>query len=200
MYEAEFETVKRRVMDRLRTLPPSLSYHSPEHTLDVLEQCERIAQAEGLTNERQLFLLRLAALYHDTGYLHQYSQHEEESCRIFLSDATHLSLSEEDKNDIIHLIMATKVPQQPATLPERILCDADLDYLGREDFSPVGDKLRREFLHYGIIGSNDEWHQRQVQFLTTHQYHTASSRKLREPVKQKNLRSCRKGRIHRRKV
>jgi hypothetical protein len=193
MFEVEFDTVKRRVSEQLRGLPSSLAYHSLDHTLDVLEQCERIADAEGLTDKRLRFLLRLAALYHDTGYLQQYSQHEEASCRIFLSDTAHLNLSEEEKNDVLHLIMATKIPQQPATLAEKIICDADLDYLGREDFIPTGDKLRREFLHYGMVDNDTEWDKRQLQFLSSHRYHTASSRKLREPVKQKNISYCRRG-------
>ena len=190
MYEEEFEKVKRTVTHRLQRLAPDLTYHSLPHTMDVLEQCERIAAAEGFTDKRALFLLRIAALYHDTGFLTQYAYHEEESCRIFLADAADLTLSEEDKNDILHLIMATRVPQQPTTLAERIICDADLDYLGREDFATIGDNLRREFLSYGVVGSNEEWNERQCRFLSAHQFHTASSKKLREPVKQKNLAAC----------
>lgn len=190
MHDEGFEKIKLGVTGQLKNLSPDLTYHTIEHTLDVLEQCERIAAAEGFTNPRELFLLRLAALYHDAGFLHQYVQHEEASCRIFLSDAARLDLSEEDKNDVLHLIMATQLPQQPNTLAERIICDADLDYLGRDDFPHISDRLRHEFLIYHIIASNEEWHVRQLNFLKTHRYHTASSRKLREPVKQRNLQRC----------
>ena len=190
MNDEGFEKIKHGVTDQLKNLSPNLTYHTIEHTLDVLEQSERIAAAEGLTNPRELFLLRLAALYHDTGFLYQYAHHEEASCRIFLADSVWLDLSEEDKNDVLHLIMATQLPQQPETLAERIICDADLDYLGRDDFAPNSDGLRREFLAYRIVANNEEWHERQLSFLKAHHYHTTSSRKLREPVKQRNLQRC----------
>lgn len=190
MNDEGFEKIKLGVSGQLKNLAPDLTYHTLEHTLDVLEQCERIAAVEGLSDPRELFLLRVAALYHDTGFLLQYAHHEEASCRIFLADATRLDLSEEDKNDVLHLIMATQLPQQPNTLAERIICDADLDYLGRDDFAPNSDGLRREFLSYRIVANNEEWHERQLSFLKAHHYHTASSRKLREPVKQRNLQRC----------
>jgi uncharacterized protein len=190
MYEEEFKEIKLVVLHRLANLQPTLTYHSPAHTLDVLQQCERIAAAEGLTGQRELFLLRVAALYHDTGFLTRYADHEEESCRIFLADAVHHSFSEEDKNDVLHMIMATRLPQQPETLSERIICDADLDYLGRADFPTIGDRLRREFISHGIVANNDGWQDLQLRFLHAHQYHTASSRALREPVKQLHLQEC----------
>ena len=83
--------------------------------------------------------------------------------------------------------MATKLPQTPATLLEKVICDADLDYLGRADFFEIGDGLRREFLKQGIIKTNQDWDQLQIKFLTSHQYHTATSRKLREKYKQGNI-------------
>lgn len=124
MYEEEFKEIKLGVMRQLTTLQPTLTYHSPEHTLDVLEQCERIAADEGLADPRRVFLLKVAALYHDIGFLNRYADHEEESCRIFLADAVRHSFSEEEKNDVLHMIMATRLPQEPTTLAERIICDA----------------------------------------------------------------------------
>lgn len=190
MYEEEFKKIKLGVLQRLAHLQPTLTYHSPEHTLDVLEQCERIAAAEGLTDPHELFLLRVAALYHDTGFLNRYADHEEESCRIFLADANSHLFNEEEKNDVLHMIMATRLPQQPTTLAEKIICDADLDYLGRPDFPTIGDRLRREFLSHGIVADNEGWQDLQLRFLHAHQYHTDSSRTLREPIKQKHLQAC----------
>lgn len=194
MYEEEFKQIKQGVLHQLAHLQPTLTYHSPEHTLDVLEQCERIAAAEGLTDPRRVFLLKVAALYHDIGFLHRYTEHEEESCRIFLADATQHTFSDEEKNDVLHMIMATRLPQQPTTLAEQIICDADLDYLGRTDFLTIGDRLRREFISHGIVADDDGWQDLQLRFLNTHHYHTASSKTLREPIKQMHLQACRQER------
>jgi hypothetical protein len=85
--------------------------------------------------------------------------------------------------------MVTKIPQQPKNLLQRIICDADLDYLGRDDFELIGDKLRQEFLAYGVVKNDKEWDRLQLKFLASHKYHTASSQRDREPVKQMHLHS-----------
>ena len=186
MREQAFEKIKKNVLAKLNNLSPDLTYHSLEHTLDVLQQCERIALSEGVTDPEQLFLLKVAALYHDTGFLRTYSEHESKGCTIFLEDVDSMEFTEAEKNLIVELIMSTKIPQKPKTLLEKIICDADLDYLGRNDFFAIGDNLRREFLCFHIITNNEEWEKLQLNFLQKHRYHTQSSRQLREPVKQNN--------------
>ena len=186
MREQAFEKIKKNVLAKLNDLSPDLTYHSLAHTLDVLQQCERIALSEGVTDPEQLFLLKVAALYHDTGFLRTYSEHESKGCAIFLEDVDAMEFTEPEKKLITDLIMATKIPQKPKTLLEKIICDADLDYLGRNDFFSIGDSLRREFLCFRIVTNNEEWDKLQLNFLQKHRYHTQSSRQLREPVKQNN--------------
>lgn len=185
--EAVFGQIRARVHQRLEGLSPDLTYHDIHHTFDVVKQCERIAHEEGVTDEHRLFLLRVAGLYHDTGFLHTYRNHEEEGCQIFLTDAPSFGLDEEECAFVIRLIMATKLPQTPVDIYEQIICDADLDYLGRPDFFRIGDGLRREFLKYGVIQSDEEWSALQISFLSKHHYHTRSSQALREGPKQDNI-------------
>ncbi|WP_051189646.1 HD domain-containing protein [Daejeonella oryzae] len=182
-----FEPVKQNVLAMLEKLNPNLTYHCVEHTLDVLEQSLRIASEEGIDNDEELFLLKIAALYHDTGFLNTYALHEKNSCELFLADADQYKLSGAQKDIIVNLIMATQIPQMPKTLLERIICDADLDYLGRNDFFSIGESLRKEFLSYKIVNNDDEWNKLQIYFLQNHNYHTPSSQKLREPKKQLNF-------------
>ncbi|MDA0973125.1 MAG: hypothetical protein O2867_05255 [Bacteroidetes bacterium] len=40
--------------------------------------------------------------------------------------------------------MATKVPQEPKDHLARILCDADLDYLGGDDYDEIAGGLYQE--------------------------------------------------------
>lgn len=187
MSTSQFETIKADVFKKLEGLNSDLTYHSAGHTKDVLRQAIRIAEEESVTDEKELFILKVAALYHDTGFLETYANHEVRSCEIFLKDAARYGFNGRDCDLVTQLIMVTKIPQQPKTLLERILCDADLDYLGRDDFEEIGDKLRREFLVFGIVSNDSEWDRLQLKFLGNHQYHTASSRRDREPVKQHNL-------------
>jgi predicted metal-dependent HD superfamily phosphohydrolase len=92
---------------------------------------------------------------------------------------------------IKNMIMATKIPQSPHSLPEMILCDADLDYLGRADFEQVSDRLRREMMNYEIIKTEPEWNHLQVSFFEGHRYFTSSSQRDRNPMKMQQLEKLR---------
>ena len=181
-----FENVKKNVLNKLEKLNPNLTYHCTEHTLDVLEHSIRIAKEEGIKNSDDLYLLKIAALYHDTGFLETYALHEKKSCDLFLIDSEQYQLNDDQKNIVLNLIMSTRIPQKPHTPLERIICDADLDYLGRNDFFKIGETLRKEFLCFNIVNNDVEWNKLQLNFLQNHSYHTASSQKLREPGKQLN--------------
>jgi predicted metal-dependent HD superfamily phosphohydrolase len=133
-------------------------------------------------------VLKVAALYHDTGFLKTYKNHEEASFGIFLEDAPKFGFTESQVTEIQRLIMVTKLPQTPQNILEKVICDADLDYLGRDDFFTIGDTLRREFIRYGVVPDDAAWEALQMKFLTNHSYHTESSRILREPKKQAHIR------------
>ena len=79
----EFETLRQKVLGQLgKKLSVNLTYHSVAHTMDVLEKAVEIAKQEGVNNENEIMLLKVAALFHDTGFLEVYMGHEEKSCFI----------------------------------------------------------------------------------------------------------------------
>jgi len=188
MEENEFVGLKDRIIQTLSArLDPKLTYHSPYHTLDVLEQATRLAIAEGIKSQSDLRLLQIAALYHDYGFVSVYKGHEEVSCEIFMKEFKDAGLSGEDKKRICGMIMATKIPQNPTNLLEEIICDADLDYLGRTDFYIISERLKKEFLHFGIVQTEQEWESLQVKFFKSHRYFTKSSMQQRNPLKLQHL-------------
>ena len=83
--------------------------------------------------------------------------------------------------------MATKLPPKPVGLLQEIICDADLDYLGRRDMVPVSDTLYRELKVQGIIGSFNDWNKLQVKFLSVHQFFTKTARTMRLVNKEKQI-------------
>lgn len=85
------------------------------------------------------------------------------------------------------MIMATRLPHSPSSKLEKVLCDADLDYLGRDDFYEVGGRLFQEMKKHGIVETEREWNLVQKTFLESHRYHTAFSQSHREPKKQERL-------------
>lgn len=187
-----FSLLKSKVLAELdNKLNPHLSYHSRKHTEDVLQQTERIAISENISQPRILLLLKTAALFHDTGFVDKYAGHEARSCEILTEEMKHYDVDSTELSMMTGMIMATKVPQSPANLYEMILCDADLDYLGREDFPIINKRLKNELLALGLLQDSDEWNELQVKFLSNHRYFTNSSVRLREPVKQAHLLSLR---------
>ena len=90
----------------------------------------------------------------------------------------------QDQIDVIRgLIQATKVPQKPKTHLQQIICDADLDYLGGDDFHPIADKLKLELMERDIITSDVQWDELQVKFLEAHTYFTKTAIELRRANK-----------------
>lgn len=176
------------VLDQLRHLPADLRYHGRHHTLDVVQAAQQLAAAEGLTDARQLALLRTAAHYHDAGFLTTYQGHEAAGCQLARQVLPGFGYAEAHIELICRLIMATRMPQSPGEEPlARLLCDADLDYLGRPDYWPVSQSLRAELAARGHAYDERGWLELQEQFLSRHHYWTAAATRLREPQKQARL-------------
>ena len=169
-----------------RDLASDLYYHTVGHTLDVYEMAALFAERENIT-EADKKLLLIAALYHDSGYLHQRDDHEHRSCEIVRGVLPGFDYSQNDIEKICQIIMATKLPQQPHSLLEQIICDADLDYLGRDDFFEIGNRLYREMQAVGRIDNEDDWNKIQIDFLQKHHYFTNVAKTLRNTKKAENL-------------
>lgn len=168
------------VIGRLRRdLSPIYIYHNAEHTLDVMDAADRLARMEGI-DEADRLLIRTAALFHDTGYLEAKADHETHSQRIAREYLTRLDVDGSQIVAVERMIGATRVPQQPNDLASRILCDADLDYLGRDDYFPLAARMYAEFLHDGTVRNEADWLELQVRFLGAHRYFTASAQRMRD--------------------
>ncbi len=177
------------ILNRLETeLPDHFHYHNIDHTLDVYHAAANIAQKEHISEEDKRLLL-VAALYHDSGYLNQVKDHEKASCDIARKALPNFGYTNEQINSICAIIMATQLPQQPKSNLGEIICDADLDYLGREDFISTGDNLYREMKALGNISDKKAWDALQITFLTQHRYFTKTAVENKEPKKQENLRA-----------
>ncbi len=181
-YKAERHIM--RVLEK--GLSDKLHYHSIDHTKDVVRAVERLALMEGVTDEG-LFLLKSAATYHDAGFVEKYEKNEPVGARLAEEILPKYGYTERHINTIKELIYVTQIPHQPKNKLEEIICDADLDYLGREDFHEIADRLRRELKEHGKIQSDRQWDEIQVQFLSSHKYFTQTAISTRRVKKLKNL-------------
>jgi len=187
-----FQHAKQYALHRLeRDLSPNLLYHGIAHTRDdVVPAVERLAGMEGIQGD-SLLLLLTAAWFHDLGFVEQPQYHELISARIAVQVLPGFGYVSEQVGIVRWAILATIVPQDPQNLLEQILTDADLDILGRDDFMFHNGELRLELALFGKEYIDQEWYSRQLKFLESHTYFTASARSLRDAGKLKNIRELR---------
>lgn len=187
----QFRKVEKFIAALLKQhLSPALFYHDVHHTFDVLKSAARIAVSEKISKS-DLKLLKTAALFHDCGFIQVYNHHEEAGCRLARTHLPEFSYNARQIDIICGIIMATKMPQSPHNLLEKIMCDADLDYLGRADFETISPRLYKELLVLGLIKDENEWNERQTAFIAAHHYWTETCIREREPQKQVYLKKMR---------
>jgi predicted metal-dependent HD superfamily phosphohydrolase len=187
-----FEEAKQFILERLNhELPKDLYYHGLHHTIDVCNSVEELAKAENINGDL-LVLLKTAALFHDSGFIQQYINNEPVAVSLVEKYLPQFGYTKEQIAIIGKIILSTRIPQQPSNHAEEIMCDADLDYLGRDDFFQISETLKKEWLAYGIIKSEEEYNHKQVRFFDQHNYFTKTAKQIREPKKQKHLAELKK--------
>lgn len=163
-------------------LMPKLPYHNFRHAIDVYTAANTLSLL-GEVNYEDRFLLKTSALLHDIIVVPGLKDNEERSTEFARQYLPKIGYSPDQTEKIGRLILATKMPQNPNGFLEQVLCDADLDNLGRPDFFELGEKVRAELR----LPNNERWYQIQIQFLKNHQYHTEVARKLRNSGKAANI-------------
>ncbi len=167
-------------------LAPSYVFHDHEHTVQTVAAAKVIGDGFRL-NERDMLVLLLATWFHDTGYVLGSTDHEERGCanaESFLSG----KISGTDLTDVFGCIRATKVPQVPTSLLEQIICDADLSHLGMDTYWERNGRLRQEFvLTRNSVLSDPEWVDFEINFMLTHEYHTAVAQEMFNKRKAKHI-------------
>lgn len=187
MLERGYEVAKEYVSARLRAeLSPLYHYHELNHTLYVLESAQVLASQEGISGE-ELTLLKTAALYHDTGFLISHKEHEVLSVQIAEQELPGFGFNPDQIRQISRMIMATRIPQAPEDKLSRILCDADLFYLGTDLFQHFAELLYQELCATGALSSREEWMNLQVQFLSAHHYQTETAASMLDARKKQHL-------------
>lgn len=176
--------LRKQVLEDLKSdLPEELTYHGVDHTLDVLRVCNQYIRRENLPAEER-YLLRIGAVVHDMGFLKGPKNHEETGAEMASKLMRKLGFPEAGIELVQGLVLATKIPQSPQTPLQRIICDADLDYLGRKDYPEISQKLLMELRNMKVISTQEQWRELQIDFLRKHRFHTPFAQQYREPQKQ----------------
>mgnify|MGYP003576457972 CR=1 FL=1 len=145
-------------------LPPDHVYHNYKHTYQTVRACKQIANTYNLTS-RDLEVLLLAAMFHDTGYIETYQGHEEVSIRIF-NEFIKGDYPLEDIKRVEDLILSTKAGAIPDGTLQEILHDADYINIGKKKFVQRAELLRIEWERLLKKTYTDlEWAEIQLNFL-----------------------------------
>jgi uncharacterized membrane-anchored protein YitT (DUF2179 family)/predicted metal-dependent HD superfamily phosphohydrolase len=183
----QFESVHSFLLEKLETeLPREITYHTARHTRSVIQVAQLLAEKENV-DHHNLKILTTAALFHDAGFLRGHKDHEEISCEIAKEYLPGFDYDESQIQQVCRLIMATKLPQTPANQLESIICDADLHYLGTDEYFSISENLFKEFNHLGLVKNRAEWKKRQIQFFKSHRYFTKSAIEEYGDKKEENL-------------
>jgi uncharacterized protein len=188
MSNPDFEGAIDYAIGRLRSeLSPHYKYHNLWHTqhevMPAALKFARMCQAD----EADIQLLAVAAAFHDIGFIEVKKNHELTGARIVAQVLPDFGFSSSQIETIIGLILATRLPQNPRTMLEECMADADMDVLGRDDFVDRNRCLRDEMANAGNHFSDQVWLKEQLDFAQSHTYFTAAARTLRDEYKKRNI-------------
>ncbi len=167
-------------------------YHNIDHTIEVVEKVKEIGAGEGL-DEDELEIVILAAWFHDTGYCIKSEGHEEVSANYARGFLNVENYPPEKINEVVKCIMATRIPQNPTTLLEKVICDADLAHIGSDQFEIRNNLFRKEYeIYFGKELSEREWLEKSIEFFSQHRFFTEYSNRKYSTQKEKNIERMKK--------
>lgn len=111
----------------------------------MVKRSYEISSAYSL-GEKDVFILVVAAWFHDTGQLFGNPLHHEERSITLMKDFLEHKLKDTAIIDSIEgCILATKLTNIPTTFLQKIICDADTYNLGTGEFFTTDKLLKKEF-------------------------------------------------------
>ncbi len=167
-------------------------FHNIDHTRNVVSRSNEIAGHYQLS-DREMFILFVAAWFHDIGYLFvEPAMHEEKSVEVMRDFMKQNGLPDADIEDIAGCILATKAPRNPATLLQEIICDADTFHFGTKEFSKTNKSVYKELLHSNDQLNKEDFLVKSAEMLADHRYFTSYCRGLLHEEKIKNMKKLKK--------
>jgi len=189
----QYDELLQRVAEHVALLyaehpDPRLVYHNQKHITQTVNTVKKMSAWYKL-NERDHFIVCAAAWFHDAGFLcSETNDHETKSAALAAKYLQTLSLDETTIDEVSRCILATRLPQSAVSLPEQILCDADLFNLGTPDFKESNRRVRKE--HEELDGTKikgREWREKTINLLEAHTYYTEYCRLLLDETKAVHL-------------
>lgn len=171
-------------------LHKNLVFHNFHHTVYVVRGVRQISENLSLSDENKE-ILNLAAWFHDTGLIEVYLGHEEESKKIARRFLEENAYPEANILEVLACIDATKMPQEPQTLLEKVICDADMFHLALPEYFHLQRLLLEEFrLVMNKQCTDEEWANENLGFLNNHHFWTPYGQTVLQKGKDLNIKLC----------
>ena len=183
MPEALIELVYKDLSNKLDS---KYHYHNLHHTKRVINSAEEIGNHYNLSRDDWRDLLT-ACLLHDYGFINSHIDHEEIGSQISKEILPGYYFSDDHIETISSLILITKVAEKPSNLLESIIRDADLEYIGSDDFQKISEYLKKEWLECGVVDNENQFYKIQYEFLLSHNFYTAYMQEKGREQKIKNI-------------
>jgi len=163
-------------------------YHNITHTMRVYKSTKEIIDNSSLSEEENE-ILQLAALFHDTGYIHGQKNHEEESVKIAAKFLNENNVAPSIIKKISECILATKFDAEPNNELENIIRDADCSHFAQDDFQEISESLRKEIkITEGKNFTKSEWGILNMALLKfKHVYYTEYAKNNWNSLKEENI-------------
>lgn len=163
-------------------------YHDYLHTLRVVTAVNELINGEHIL-EQDATHLRLAAWFHDSGYIDGLKNHEERSCEIFKEFIKENSFDSVNIDQVCNLILATKCANFPTNLLEMCMKDADFFHFTLDNYNELAELLKKELETTCIQELTDvDWCTQNLNVLNkNHYFFTDYAKANWQPKKEKNI-------------
>lgn len=160
-------------------------YHNYAHTLNVVQAIDELIIGENIQPEDQLYL-KLAAWFHDAGYIYGNKDHELKSFEIMQSFLLEFPDHNLDLSILKNIILATQLDDVPKTLLEKCMRDADYYHFTKENYCDYNILLKREIeITQNIEITDEKWCEENYRMLTKcHLFYTDYAKKHWQPKKE----------------
>lgn len=162
-------------------------YHQYNHSLEVMDRAVYLWEKEWVP-KKELELLALAGLFHDTWFVIQYDKNEALGAKIAQNYLRSILYPNKRIKVIEKLILATMPDyKDPKNLLEKIIKDADLDNLWRDDFMEHNKNVRKEIETIKEIKMKDpNWVHASLSLIKDYDFYTPTQQKERWKQKKEN--------------
>jgi len=166
---------------------PELTFHNLKHTRYVVRAVGRIAAHSHLSKD-DLFVVKAAAWFRETGYLTAYEEPAVTSAALAANFFKKEGIDQPLISMITDLIRVEQQNMTPGLKLEGIILDGETYEFGKKSFVRKTESLReeRQLTSSKHIAKN-EWNKQTIAFLEKHEYYTPFARTLLTSQKAENL-------------